>query len=173
MPRTAIGAFYAMMRASYWKRASRNSASTRPAETDDARHFPRMPTRWSLGPKVAQTGGPTMGRACPLCPGISDVNLFRYCEGIVYLNAKISDRAFDLGVPKQKLDGPEIARTSVDQGSLCTSQRMRPEQPWVQRPMLPIHSETRRAYWRVVTLHSAPPRLVNKKSPGLLFESFK
>ena len=28
MPRTAIGAFYAMMRASYWKRASRNSAST-------------------------------------------------------------------------------------------------------------------------------------------------
>jgi hypothetical protein len=53
MPRTAIGAFYAMMRASYWKRASRNSASTRPAVTDDARHFPRMPTRWSLGPKVA------------------------------------------------------------------------------------------------------------------------
>jgi hypothetical protein len=45
MPRTAIGAFYAMMRASYWKRASRNSASTRPAVTDDARHFPRMPTR--------------------------------------------------------------------------------------------------------------------------------
>jgi hypothetical protein len=50
MPR--IGAFYAMMRASYWKRASRNAASTRPAETDDARHFPRMPKRWSLGPKV-------------------------------------------------------------------------------------------------------------------------
>jgi hypothetical protein len=73
-----------------------------------------------------------MGRACPLCPGISDVNLFRYCQGIVYLNAKISDRAFDLGVPKQKLDGPEIARTSVDQGSFCTSQRMRSEQPWVQ-----------------------------------------
>jgi hypothetical protein len=56
MPRTAIGAFYAMMRASYWKRASRNSASTRPAVTDDARHFPRMPTRWSLGPKVALFG---------------------------------------------------------------------------------------------------------------------
>jgi hypothetical protein len=54
MPR--IGAFYAMMRASYWKRASRNAASTRPAETDDARHFPRMPKRWSLGPKVALFG---------------------------------------------------------------------------------------------------------------------
>jgi hypothetical protein len=66
----------------------------------------------SVWPLLAQTGGPTMGRACPLCPGISDVNLFRYCQGIVYLNAKISDRAFDLGVPKQKLDGPEIARTS-------------------------------------------------------------
>jgi len=85
-----------------------------------------------MSSQVAQTGGPTMGRACPLCPGISDVNLFRYCHGIVYLNAKISDRAFDLGVPKQKLDGAEIARTSVDQGSFCTSQLMRPEQPWVQ-----------------------------------------
>jgi hypothetical protein len=66
MPRTAIGAFYAMMRASYWKRASRNSASTRPAETDDARHFPRMPTRWWLGPKVALLG--LAGHAeWPLC----------------------------------------------------------------------------------------------------------
>ena len=43
-----------------------------------------------LSRSLAQTGGPTMGRACPLCPGISDVNLFRYCQGI-YLNAKISD----------------------------------------------------------------------------------
>jgi hypothetical protein len=65
MPRTAIGAFYAMMRASYWKRASRNSASPRPAETDDARHFPRMPMRWSLGPKVAQSVSLRGARPCP------------------------------------------------------------------------------------------------------------
>ena len=28
-----------------------------------------------------------VGRACPLCPSISDINLFRYCEGIIYLDA--------------------------------------------------------------------------------------
>jgi hypothetical protein len=33
-----------------------------------------------------QTGGRTMGRACPLCPGISDVNLFRYRQGIVHFD---------------------------------------------------------------------------------------
>lgn len=39
-----------------------------------------------------------MGRACPLCPGISDVYLFRYCQGVIDLNAEIPDRAFDLGI---------------------------------------------------------------------------
>ena len=53
---------------------------------------------------------------CPLCPGISDVNLFCYCEGIIYLDAEISDRAFDLGVAKQKLDSPKIAGAPVNQG---------------------------------------------------------
>jgi hypothetical protein len=62
-------------------------------------------------------------------PGISDINLFRYCQGVIDLNAEIPDRAFDLGMPEQKLDGPEIARPPVDQGSFCTSQGMRPEQP--------------------------------------------
>jgi len=28
-----------------------------------------------------------VGRACPLCPNISNINLFRYCEGIIYLDA--------------------------------------------------------------------------------------
>src|SRR5216684_3778369 len=35
-------------------------------------------------------------------------------------------------MPKQKLDGPEISGPSIDQGSFCVSQRMCPEQPWVQ-----------------------------------------
>jgi hypothetical protein len=30
---------------------------------------------------LAQTGDWRSGRACPLCPGISDINLFRYCQG--------------------------------------------------------------------------------------------
>jgi hypothetical protein len=33
-------------------------------------------------------------------PGHSDINLFRYCQGVVYFNAKIPDRAFDLGMPE-------------------------------------------------------------------------
>jgi hypothetical protein len=39
-----------------------------------------------------------LGRAYPLCPGISDINLFRYSQSVVHLDAEISDRAFDLGV---------------------------------------------------------------------------
>ena len=35
--------------------------------------------------------------ACPLCPGISDINLFSYREGIIDLDAKVSNGAFDLG----------------------------------------------------------------------------
>jgi len=50
---------------------------------------------------LAQTGGRRSGRACPLCPGISDINLFSYCEGIIYLDAEISDRTFDLGMSEQ------------------------------------------------------------------------
>jgi hypothetical protein len=50
---------------------------------------------------MAQTGGWRRGRACPLCPGISDINLFRYCQGVIDLDAEISDRAFDLGMPEQ------------------------------------------------------------------------
>ena len=55
-----------------------------------------------------------MGRACPLCPCISDINLFRYCQGVIDLNAEIPDRAFDLGMPEQELDGPEIAGAAVN-----------------------------------------------------------
>jgi hypothetical protein len=40
--------------------------------------------------------------------------LFRYGQGVIDLNAEIPDRALDLGMPKQELDGPEIARAPVD-----------------------------------------------------------
>ena len=63
---------------------------------------------------MAQTGGRRSGRACPLCPAISDINLFRYCQSIVYFDPEISDRAFDLSVAKQKLDRPKIAGAPVD-----------------------------------------------------------
>jgi hypothetical protein len=54
-----------------------------------------------MSPELAQTGGQRAGRACPLCPGISDINLFRYCQGVIDLDAEIPDRAFDLGMPEQ------------------------------------------------------------------------
>ena len=68
---------------------------------------------WSLSPQPASAFGPKrrlrVGHTRPLCPSISDINLFRYCQGIVHLDAEMSNRAFNLGVAKQELDGPEIA----------------------------------------------------------------
>lgn len=64
---------------------------------------------------------PEIGRSMPAPPGISDVNLFRYCQGVIYFDAQISDGAFDLGMPEQKLDRPEIARAPIDQGGLGAS----------------------------------------------------
>ena len=71
------------------------------------------------------------GRACLLCPGISDINLFRYCQGVIDLNAEIPDRAFDLRMAEQELDSPQVARPPIDQGSFCAAQGMRPKQPRV------------------------------------------
>jgi hypothetical protein len=72
------------------------------------------------------------GQSCPLRPGSSDVNLFCYRQGIVHFDAEISERAFDLGAAKQKLECPEIAGASVDQSSLGSSERMSSEKPRVQ-----------------------------------------
>jgi hypothetical protein len=48
------------------------------------------------------------GRAEQVCSAqvFSDVDLFRYREGIIHLNAKVSDGAFDLGVAEQELHSP-------------------------------------------------------------------
>ena len=58
-------------------------------------------------------------------PCISDINLFRYRQGIIDLDAEIPDRAFDLGMPQQELDRPEISCPPIDKGRFCASQRMR------------------------------------------------
>ena len=41
---------------------------------------------------------------------MSDVDLFSYREGVIYLDAEVSDGAFDFGVAKQELHGPQVAR---------------------------------------------------------------
>jgi hypothetical protein len=44
---------------------------------------------------MARLGCARGGRAGPLCPGTSDVNLFRYCKCVVDLDAEVSDRALN------------------------------------------------------------------------------
>jgi hypothetical protein len=63
---------------------------------------------------IGTSGSRRSGRACRLCPGISDLNLFRYRQSIVHLDAQISDSTFDPGVAEQKLDGSQIAGAPVD-----------------------------------------------------------
>ena len=55
------------------------------------------------------------GRALQLCPLPSNVDLLRYGEGIVYINAEVPHRTLYLGVTKQKLDGAQIAGAPMDQ----------------------------------------------------------
>jgi hypothetical protein len=78
-----------------------------------------MPSRRSVRPNP---GGRTPGRAFPLCPSSSDINLFRTCQRVINLDAEITNRTFDLGVSEQELDGPEVACSSIDQGSFCAAQ---------------------------------------------------
>jgi hypothetical protein len=40
--------------------------------------------------------------------------LFRYCKSIIDLDAKIANRALDLRMAQQQLDGPQVAGTAVD-----------------------------------------------------------
>ena len=71
--------------------------------------------------ELARRGLIGPGGACLLCPGSSDVNLFRYGEGIIDLDTEVPDSAFDLGVTEQELHGSQITSTAVDQGCLGPS----------------------------------------------------
>ena len=62
----------------------------------------------------------------------SDIDLFRYCESIVYLDPEISNGAFDLSVPKKQLHGSQIARATIDQRRFCSTKRMGTEDVWVE-----------------------------------------
>ena len=62
-----------------------------------------------------------VGQSMSALPAISDINLFRYCQRIIDLAAQIPDRAFDLRMPEQKLNGPEISRAPINQGRFCTT----------------------------------------------------
>jgi len=44
------------------------------------------------------------GKACPLCPVSSDVDLLCYCEWIIDINSQILNGAVDFGVPAWEHD---------------------------------------------------------------------
>ena len=66
-----------------------------------------------------------LGRAGPLCPGRSDIDFLGDLEGVVDFDAKITHRAFDLGMAEQS------CRAGFRYGdgltSLGSAQRMRSE----------------------------------------------
>lgn len=73
-----------------------------------------------------------MGRACLLCPGDSDINLFGNGERVVHLDAEIADRAFDLDVAEQELHRSQIPRPPVDQRCLGPAQGMGAKHSWIK-----------------------------------------
>jgi hypothetical protein len=73
---------------------------------------------------MAHFGTKRSGGARLLCPRNSDVNLFRYGQSIVDLDAKVPNGAFDLCMSKQELHGAQITGAPVDQGGLGPAQRM-------------------------------------------------
>ena len=85
------------------------------------------PLKGRQRPLRDRTGRWRLGRACPPCPGTSDVNLFRYRKRVVDFDAEIADGAFNLRVAQQELEGPKIASAAINQRCLLPSQRMRAE----------------------------------------------
>ena len=63
-----------------------------------------------------------VGQSMSALPGNSDINLFCYGQGVIDLDAEVSDGAFDLGVAEQKLHGPQVAGAPVDQGGFGSSE---------------------------------------------------
>ncbi|BAE52453.1 hypothetical protein amb3649 [Paramagnetospirillum magneticum AMB-1] len=50
---------------------------------------------------------------------------FGKMQRVLYVDAKVADRALDFGVAKQDLHGAQVARLLVDDGRLGAAQRMR------------------------------------------------
>jgi hypothetical protein len=91
--------------------------------------------------------------------------LFRYREGVIHLDAEISDRALDLGVTVQELDGSQVTGAPVIGVALVRGSEWVPNS-LASNPMLATHRETSRAYWRVVMPWRLRPLPVKRNSPG-------
>jgi hypothetical protein len=67
---------------------------------------------------MAHLAGSRPGRARQLCPVNSDVDFLRDLNGVVYLDTKVTDSAFDFSMAEEELDGSKIARPPIDQRRL-------------------------------------------------------
>jgi hypothetical protein len=72
-----------------------------------------------------------MGRACPLCPNASNLDLLSNGERIIDFDAEIPDGTFHFRVAKQKLDGTQVAGATVDQRCLRAAERVSAEDVWI------------------------------------------
>ena len=59
------------------------------------------------------------GRALLLCPVPSNVDLLRYGEGIVHIDAEIPHSALYRSVSKQKLEGAQIPGCRLEEHASC------------------------------------------------------
>lgn len=55
----------------------------------------------------------TTGGQSPLCPGTSDLNLLRYRERVIDLNARYRTALSIFVLPSKSLDGPKIAGAPI------------------------------------------------------------
>ena len=70
----------------------------------------------ALPPKaveIADIAGPDREQSISALPRTSNVDLLRYGEGIVHINAEIPHSALYLSVTKQKLDGAQISGVAL------------------------------------------------------------
>jgi hypothetical protein len=97
------------------------------------------------------------GRVVPLCPNRSDINLFRYCQGVIHLDAEISDSAFYFRVAEQELHGSQVAGSSVDECCFCPPQRMRAKELGAQCWQSILKEAARIAAWSCTGQSRADP----------------
>jgi len=65
----------------------------------------------------------TFGRVADQ-PASSDLDVLGHLQGIVHLDAEIADSAFELGVPEQQLNCPQVLCLPVDQACFRAIQHL-------------------------------------------------
>ena len=72
--------------------------------------------------EIANIAGADGGQSISALPSTSNIDLLRYGESVVHIDAEIPHSALYLGVTKQKLDGAQIPGAPVNQRCLRSPQ---------------------------------------------------